>query len=141
MIGPIKRYNSIGQDERDIVEDAIGRDLSGFLAGQERGGFYVCALEDDWCETFGVKHAIAVNSATSGLMAAAFAVGLGKGDQFLVPAMTMSATAAAPMFTGARPRFCDVEDRYFSLSPGDITGSIKAVFLTHLFGAAIDESW
>ena len=141
MIGLIAPYDSIGQDEKDVVEDAMGRILSGFLAGQRRGGFYVCALEDDWCEKFGVKHAIACNSATSGLLAAAFAVGLGKGDEFLVPALTMSATAAAPMFTGATPIFGDVDDRYFALSLTDIQKRPKAVFLTHLFGAAIDESW
>jgi dTDP-4-amino-4,6-dideoxygalactose transaminase len=147
MIGPLKRYNSFARDELKAVTDLAVRcqhfdaPLSGYLAGNPRGGPQVFALEDAWCEVFGVKHAIACNSATSGLLAAAFAVDLGKGDEFLAPALTMSATAAAPMFTGATPRFCDVDDRYFALSPGDITGRVKAVFLTHLFGAAIDESW
>jgi len=71
-------------------------------------------------------------SATSGLLAAAFAVGLGPGDEFVCPAMTMSATAAAPMFTGAKPQFMDIEDETFSLQ--FLPGRRKAIFVANLFG-------
>lgn len=142
MIGPIKPFNSIGRGERHAVDMAMFGSLSGYLAGRERGGYHVRALEDEWCETFNVKHAIACNSATSGLMAAAFAVDLKAGDQFVCPAMTMSATAAAPMFTGATPIFGDVDKLTFSLDPRTLTkSSAKAVMLTHLFGLSIDERW
>lgn len=148
MIGKIKPFNSFGPAEYaamiEFASDAedTGTPLSGYLAGKERGGYRVVALETAWAKTFKVKHAIACNSATSGLMAAAFAVGLGPGDRFLCPAMTMSATAAAPMFTGATPIFGDVDERYFALIRGDgATPEVKAVFLTHLFGCAIDEAW
>jgi perosamine synthetase len=137
MIGP---FNTIGDDEKAAVSAVMTHHpLSGYLAGKERGGRMVCALEDRWAEEFKVKHAIACNSATSGLLAAAFAIGLKPGDQFFCPAMTMSATAAAPMFTGATPIFGDVDDRFFALKATDC--DVKAVFLTHLFGAAIDEAW
>lgn len=113
--------------------------LSGYLAGKERGGDYVVALEDEWQKTFKVKHAIACNSATSGLLAAAFAIGLKDSDRFAVSAMTMSATAAAPMFTGAKPFFCDVDEFY------GITGEVPhdaPVFATNLFGhPARLEEW
>lgn len=137
--GPIKPYNSIGQVEQQAALAAMDGPLSGYLAGKERGGPHVCALEDAWCETFGVKHAIACNSNTSGMMAAAFACGLGPRDKFLCPAVTMTATAAAPMFTGATPIFGDVDEHYFALR--EQADDIKAVFLTHLFGIAFDESW
>jgi len=78
-------------------------------------------------------------TATSGLLAAAFAVGLGAGDLFLCPAMTMSATAAAPMFTGAAPYFCDVEDETFGIRIADaMSKKPKAIFATNLFGHAAD---
>lgn len=146
MIGPIKPFSSIGKAEIAAAIAAMeDHPLSDYLAGKARGGYHVCALEDAWCETFETKHAIAVNSATSGLLAAAFAVGLKSGDQFVCPAMTMSATCAAPMFTGATPFFCDVNDRYFSLDPASpslcLDPKIRAVFLVHLFGIAIDEMW
>lgn len=136
-IGRIKRFNTIGGREIGAVEEAMhSGSLSGYLAGQLRGGELVRMLEDKWAERFGVKHAIACNSATSGLMAAAFAVGLKRGDQFLCPAMTMSATVAAPMFTGATPHFCDVTDDDFGLDvPVPIDNRRhKAIFITNLFG-------
>jgi dTDP-4-amino-4,6-dideoxygalactose transaminase len=93
---------------------------------------------------FKVKHAIACNSATSGLFAAAHAVGLSRGDRFICPALTMSATAAAPALTGATPLFCDVDRMTFILDPEAYNGEpigVKAVFLTHLFGLAQYETW
>jgi perosamine synthetase len=138
MIGPIKPFNTIGFDEHAgvarLLLDGPSLPLSGYLAGKERGGFCVRHLEERWCDTFGVKHAIACNSATSGLLAAAFAVGLGPGDTFVCPAMTMSATAAAPMFTGAVPHFVDVEDKTFGLVCGPMPEPTKAIFATNLFG-------
>ena len=134
MIGPIKPFNSIGGRERGAAEFTMHFPLSGYLAGRERGGTYVRALEDAWCETFFVKHAIAVNSATSGLLAAAFAVDLKSGDRFVCPAMTMSATAAAPMFTGATPLFQDVSDDDFGLKCSAMPDNTRAIFTTNLFG-------
>lgn len=133
MIGPIKPFNSIGGHEAREVNRAIMAPLSGYLAGKETGGEIVCELEDAWCEMFKIEHAIACNSATSGLLAASFAVGLKPGDHFAVPAMTMSATAAAPMFTGAEPIFIDVSDEDFAISDNDLPYDCP-VFATNLFG-------
>jgi dTDP-4-amino-4,6-dideoxygalactose transaminase len=137
----MKPFNSFSHDEFGALYDLAdgarsGFDpLSGYLAGKERGGKHVCRLEDAWSETFKVKHAIAVNSATSGLLAAAFAVGLKADDKFAVSAMTMSATAAAPMFTGATPVFLDVQDDDFGMYPYfHSPGAIRAFFVTNLFG-------
>ncbi len=130
MIGKIKPFNSFTASA--LYENVP---LSGYLAGKERGGREVCALEDAWAKTFKVKHAIACNSATSGLVAASFAVGLKAGDEFVCPAMTMSATCAAPMFTGATPTFGDVDEDDFALDvPIPITDKHRAIFITNLFG-------
>ena len=133
----MKAYSSISRTELEAAFQAVeGAPLSGYLAGKTRGGKQVCALEDAWSETFHVRHSIAVNSATSGLLAAAFAVGLKPGYQFIVSPMTMSATAAAPMFTGATPIFRDVEDETFGIDPAPISSEIRAIFSTNLFGHA-----
>lgn len=138
----IARYNSLQLDEKLAiwVRRMMGYPeefpLSGYLAGKPRGGIFVENLETEWAAMFDVKHAIACNSATSGLLAASFAVGLGPGDTFVCPAMTMSATAAAPMFTGAEPYFCDVSDEDFGLEPEPMPDNTKAVFTTNLFGHA-----
>lgn len=135
----MKPFSSIGIADRKFVDSLfempLDRPLSGYLAGRERGGRNVRHLEEAWCETFHVKHSIAVNSATSGLLAAAFAVGLRRRNWFVVSPMTMSATAAAPMFTGAYPVFCDVNDEDFGLCSKKMEWSeVNAVFVTNLFG-------
>lgn len=139
MIGPIAPFYGIGPDEAAAaaMTTRVGP-LSGYLAGQLHGGEQVRFLEDEWCERFGVKHAIACNSATSGLLAAAFAVELGFGDKFVCSAMTMSATAAAPMFTKATPHFVDVEDETFGLDWRMAPAETKAIFSTNLFGHPSD---
>jgi perosamine synthetase len=132
---PIKTFNTIGADEREnvlrLLRDGASLPLSGYLAGKERGGYFVEKLENAWAEMFHVKHAIACNSATSGLMAAAFAIGLQQGHLFACPAMTMSATAAAPMFTGAVPWFFDVDEDDVSMAS---LVRYAPVFATNLFG-------
>lgn len=136
--GEIARFDEIGWRERAAVDMPLRRPLSGYLGGALRSsGTCVLDLEREWAKRFDVKHAVATNSATSGLLAAAFAVGLGRGDSFIVSPYTMSATAAAPMFTGAEPIFVDVEDQTFCLptlyeTPDSLYP--KAVFTTSLFG-------
>jgi dTDP-4-amino-4,6-dideoxygalactose transaminase len=130
----MKPFNTIQHEELVSAIAAIDSGpLSGYLAGRSRGGRWVRALEDRWCETFHVKHAIACNSATSGLLAASFAVGLTSDDRFICSPMTMSATAAAPMFTGAKPIFMDVEDETFGLAWKEFPFDVP-VFATNLFG-------
>jgi perosamine synthetase len=134
----VKAFNTIGEREARALIEVLKEPLSGYLAGKARGGDAVQLLEEEWAKTFGVKHAIACNSATSGLMAAAFAVGLGPGHKFICPAMTMSATAAAPMFTGAEPIFGDVDRLTFTLQVPlariKIGANVRAIFVTNLFG-------
>lgn len=133
----LQRFNSITSAEMAMVDQLFysSKPLSDYLAGQERGGYYVKMLEEEWADAFHVKHAIACNSATSGLLAAAFAIGLEPDDTFAVSPMTMSATAAAPMFTGAKPFFFDVSMDDFAMEmPPAIMEDCRAVFITNLFG-------
>lgn len=128
-------YSSISRtDLLEAVTRCSNKPLSGYLAGRERGGANVRALEEAWAETFGIKHAIACNSATSGLLAAAFAAGLKPGDKFAVSPISMSATCAAPMFTGAYPVFGDVEDETFSLNNIPPYRNMKAIVATNEYG-------
>jgi perosamine synthetase len=134
VTSPLKPYNSIGPSEVAAAVAAIKHGpLSGFLGGQRHGGAMVQALEERMCEIFGSKYAVACNSATSGLLIASMACGVGRDTRVSVPAMTMSATAAAPAFLGAHIEFFDVDPRTFCQigwygSPGDV------VITTNLFG-------
>src|SRR5690242_9239193 len=107
----VKTFNNVGAEEARAASRVIhsGNPLSGYLGSRTYAGDNVTALEAAWSATFGIGHAVAVNSATSGLLASCMAAEVGPGDEVIVPAYTMSATAAAPRVLGARIVFADIE--------------------------------
>lgn len=139
-------YRTIGAEEQDAVRCVLDRGiLSGFLGSWDErffGGPEVRALELEWATYFRVKHAIAVNSATSGLIAAVGAAGISPGDEVIVSPYTMSASATAPLFYGGIPVFADIELEYFCLDPASvcarITDRTKAIIVVDLFGQPYD---
>ncbi|MBV9182885.1 MAG: DegT/DnrJ/EryC1/StrS family aminotransferase, partial [Acidobacteria bacterium] len=145
--GPVIRqglelYNSIGSEEANAVHDVMKSGcLSAFYGSsgdQFLGGPRIRAFEDAWREKFGVRHAVSVNSATSGLIAAMGAVGVGPGDEVIVPPYTMSATAIAPLIYGGIPVFVDIEPDTFCLDSQAvryaITPRTKVILAVNLFG-------
>lgn len=142
VTGPLRSFNTIGEGEKAAVMEVLDRGLlSGFYGspGEEfLGGPAVRALEEEWCALFECRHAVSVNSATSGLVAAMGAVGVGPGDEVIVPAWTMSATAVAPIAYGGVPVFVDVEDGFFCLDQAAVEAAItprtKAILAVNLFG-------
>ena len=139
---PLAPYNRIGSAERKaVIETLKGGVLSGYIGapGPEfDGGPKVKELETRWADTFHCAHAIAVNSATSGLFAALGACSVGPGDEVIVPPYTMSATAVAPFVYGGLPVFVDIEPETFCLDiervREAITDRTKAIIAVNLFG-------
>lgn len=139
---PTPRYNTIGAEEKAAVMEVLDSgELSGFVASADQyfwGGKQVRALEEQFKRHFGVKHAIGVNSATSGLHCAVSATGIGPGDEVIVPPYTMTATATAVLMTGAVPVFADIEDRTFGLDPesvrANITPQTRGILAVNLWG-------
>lgn len=137
-------YPSMGQKERDAAMRVLDSGvLSGFYGSwgeQFFGGKEVKALEQEWSTRFGGPHAVSVNSATSGLIAAMGAVGIGPGDEVVVPPYTMSATAVAPLFYGGIPVFADIEAETYGLDPAaveaNLTDKTRAIIAVNLFGHA-----
>ncbi len=142
-------YNSIGQEEvaaaKAVIETGV---LSRFLGCWEPdffGGDKVKEFEEKWAKDFKVKHAISVNSNTSGLMAAIGAIGIEPGDEVIVSPWTMSASATAILVWNAIPVFADIEPETFNLDPKSIEKNItpytKAIMVTDIFGQAaqLDE--
>lgn len=137
---------TIGQEEKEAVGRILdGGILSSFLGTwheQFLGGQEVRMMETEWAAYFGVKHAIAVNSCTSGLFCATGAIGLEPGDEVIVTPYTMSATAMAPLVYNAIPIFADVESDRFCLDPTDvearITDRTRAIIVVDLFGQPYD---
>lgn len=139
-------YRPIGEEERAAV-DAVMRSgvLSRFLGvwhDDFYGGDQVRAFEAAWAEAFAVKHAISVNSATSGLYGAVGAVGLGPGDEVIVSPYTMIASATAALIFNAVPVFADIDPHTFTLDPASIeariTARTRAIVVVHIFGQAAD---
>jgi dTDP-4-amino-4,6-dideoxygalactose transaminase len=102
----------------------------------------VAAFERAFAERHRVRHAIAVTSATTGLHLALAALGIGPGDEVIVPAFTWVATANAVLYCGATPVFADVDRATFNIDPADVarrlTKRTRAVIPVHLFGLCAD---
>jgi perosamine synthetase len=106
------------------------------------GGPEVQAFEKEWCDFYGIKHAVSVNSATSGLFAAVGALRLGYGDEVIVSPYTMTACALAPMIYGAIPVFADIDPETGCLDPDSIqeriTSRTRGILVVHQFGFPAD---
>jgi len=134
----VKQFTTIGKEEEEAVLRVLRKkQLSGYIAGKDTSGVEVSRLESDWAEFFGVNYAIACNSATSGLLAACMAIGVGPGDEVIVPFLTMSATACAPNVLGAQIVLADVDENLcidVNHVGKLINENTKAVIATNLFG-------
>ena len=137
---------SIGKEEEDAVKRVFDSGVFSRFLGCWHEDFYggpqVRMLEKEWAEHFNVKHAIAVNSATSALYCAIGAIGVGPGDEVIVSPYTMTASATAPLIYNAIPVFADIEEDYYCLSPDSIeeriTKNTKAIVAVDIFGQSYD---
>ena len=139
-------HKTIGQEEvvavTEVLESGV---LSKFLGAWHpdfTGGPQVRAAEEEWAAHFGAKHAISVNSNTSGLITAVAAIGILPGDEVIVTPFSMSISAVAPMFYGGVPVFADVEHDYFCLDAASVEAKItdrtRAIIIVDLFGQPYD---
>lgn len=139
---PFKRYNSIGAEEveavKRVVESGVLSQFLGCWDSDFFGGPKVKEFERACEAYFGVKHAITVNSWTSGLIAAVGAIGIEPGDEVIVSPWTMCATATAILHWNAIPVFADIEPDMFCLDPvsveANITPYTKAILAVDIFG-------
>ena len=143
---PFPAYNTIGKEEEEAALRVIRSGKLSTYLGTWHDDFYggteVQALERAWEKFFKVKHAISVNSATSGLYAAVGAAGISPGDEVIVSAYTMSASATAALVYGAIPVFADIEEDYYCLDiesiRSKITEKTKAIIIVDIFGQIYD---
>ena len=136
-VGRMAAFGRIGRKEKVNLDHALRHPLSGYLGGQRHStGYFINQLSDRWCASFGCKHAIPCNSATSGLLAACMAIGIRPGDVVWVTAYSMSATAACAKVLGADVRFIDIETVRFSLNMNmaSVSPVPKAIIVANLFG-------
>ena len=126
----------LGPEEESAVLDVL---RSGWLT---RGGV-TQAFEQEFAAFVGAKHAFAVTNATAALHLACMAVGLGEGDEVIVPSLTFVATANAVRYTGANVVFADIESEdWLCICPRSIEEKInertRAIVVMHYAGFACD---
>lgn len=126
----------ITQNEIDYVADAVR------TAWYGDAGVYHQKFERAFADYLGVKHAVALPSGTSGLHLALLALGVGRGDEVIVPEITWIATSAPITYVGATPVFADVEPDTWCLAAASfearITPRTKAVIPVDLYGGVPD---
>ena len=143
---PFKRYNPIGKEEvvaaKKVVESGVLSKFLGCWDPDFYGGPMVQKFERACEKYFKVKHAVTVNSWTSGLVAAVGAIGIEPGDEVIVSPWTMCASATAILHWNAIPVFADIEPETFCLDPksveANITPHTKAIMAIDIFGQSAD---
>ena len=127
---------TLGVEEKQALVDVID---SGWLTMGER----VATFEQEFAKLHGMPEAVAVNSCTSGLHLSLLALGIGPGDEVLVPSLTFVATVNAVLYAGATPVFLDIENSctpHMSMADAakKCTGRTRAVVIMHYGGYLMD---
>lgn len=129
----------IGEEEKKALMDVIE---SGYLyrygdLSDPKFKAKVWNLERDFASKIGSKHALAVNSGTTALLTALWSLGIGPGDEVIVPGYTFIASITSIIFSRAIPILAEV-DKTLTLDPQDviekITPKTKAIMLVHMLG-------
>ena len=132
-----REYHTIAPEIDRAIHDVV-------TGGQFILGPEVKAFEKEFAAYCGAEHAIGVASGTDALRLALEALGVGPGDEVIVPAFTFVATAEVVSQLGAVPIFADVEPRFFGLEAADVerrlTPRTRAVVPVHLYGHPADVS-
>ncbi len=106
------------------------------------GGPEVEAFEVEAAHYVGAQYGIGVSSGTDALIVSMMALGIGRGDEVIVPSFTFFATAGSVWRLGATPVFCDMDEATFNLDVSELEKLVsprtKAVIPVHLFGQAAD---
>ena len=133
-----RQYNNI----RTEIDKAIKHVLesSSFVLGP-----FTEEFEKNFAQAHNAKHCITVNSGTSALYLILKALGIGEGDEVIVPVNTFIATAEAVSLNNAKPVFVDIDEKTYNINPdlieNYITSRTKAIICVHLYGqpAEIDN--
>lgn len=125
------QYNSIKEEVNGAIQNVL--DNTAYVLGKS-----VFDFEKSFAEAHDVKHCVAVSSGTDGNHIALWALGIGHGDEVIIPANTFIATAWGATLCGAKPVFVDCEPDSYNIDPTKvekaITKKTKAIVAVHLYG-------
>lgn len=112
-----------------------------FATSEIGGGKYIAKFEKAWADYNRRTYGVSCNSGTNALYLALLALGVGEGDEVIVPEFTMAATAWAVSYTGATPVFIDCDDTLnmdVDLIKPAISSRTKAILPVHIYGRQCD---
>jgi len=130
-----------------IAKPIISRDVRKAVnkvlrSGNLTQGPEVAAFEREFSQFVNERECVAVNSGTSALHLALLSLGIGTGDEVIIPSFTFAATANSVALTGAKPVFVDIDIKTYNMDPNlienAITPSTKAIQVVHLYGLPAD---
>lgn len=141
----VEIFNTIGDEEIAAVVKVMKTGVLSKYIGASgpdfMGGPRVREMEEKFATFFSVKHAIAVNSWTSGLVAAVGAIGVEPGDEIILSPWTMSACAMSILHWNAIPVFADISEQDFCIDPLEvrkkITNKTRAIMAIDIFGQSV----
>ncbi|MGH9198643.1 MAG: DegT/DnrJ/EryC1/StrS family aminotransferase, partial [Acidimicrobiia bacterium] len=126
----------LGELEEELVADCV---RSGWVSSK---GKYVTQFESEFAAFCGTKHGVATSNGTTALHLALLALGVGVGDEIIVPSLTFVATANAVVHAGATPVFADSERLSWNVDPVSvetmITPRTRGIIAVHLYGHPCD---
>ncbi|MFG2084675.1 DegT/DnrJ/EryC1/StrS family aminotransferase [Spirillospora sp. NPDC048824] len=142
---PVESEGPIPAASPVIGEAEIEAAVRVLRSGRVVQGPEVAAFEEEFSALVAGRHCVAVNSGTSALHLSLWALGVGPGDEVIVPSFTFAATANAVRLAGAEPVFADIDPDSFCLDPDAVAAAIgprtAAIMPVHLYGhpAAMDR--
>ena len=132
---PVAQPDLIG-NELKYLTDAL---LSTWISSS---GHYLNRFQDEFASYCGMKHGLAVSNGTVALQLALLTLGVGEGDEVIIPDLTFAATINAVLYTGAKPVLVDVKEDSWCIDPNEIekavTPKTKAIIPVHLYGQPAD---
>lgn len=125
------------------IDDEIKKAVNAVLdSGQYVKGKNLTAFEAEFAAYCNSEYAIGVNSGTSAMLLTMMALGVGRGDEIIVPSHTFIATASPAKFLGATPVYVDIDPVNYNIDPEKleeaITPNTKAIIPVHLYGHPAD---
>jgi perosamine synthetase len=135
---PGTRWPVVTDEDREAVMAA----LDGPLVSDTDGDTPVSRFEQRWAQYCGAEHCVATCNGTASLTISLAALGVGPGDEVIVPAISMVASGLAPMHNMAIPVFADIDPVTFNLSPAAVRAAITprtaAIMPVHMHGQPAD---
>jgi dTDP-4-amino-4,6-dideoxygalactose transaminase len=135
---PEERWEKINDDAKQAVMSLLDKGIT-TVVGK---GSVVSEFEEAFAEMVGTKYALSVTNGTAALHSAFFAIGVGPGDEVIVPTYTWHATITPILHCAATPVFCDIDPATLTIDPADILRKItprtKAICVVHVFGNVCD---